>query len=100
MTTWSEPCCVTLVSTDQIALMSRVLFCLSRLNVYTTSEADSGVPLVNLTPLRIVKVSVLLPLLQAYLVASHGVVLLFSNVLTKTSGSETWPRGNGITDRL
>ena len=65
MTTLLDPCWVTLDSTDQTELMSRVLCAFSRLKVYATSAAVSGSPLENLTPLRIVKVSVLLPLLQA-----------------------------------
>src|SRR5277367_5918474 len=48
-------------------------------------------PSLNLTPVRMVKLSVLLPLLQAQLVASHGVVLPFSRVSTNASGSYTWP---------
>ena len=35
--------------------------------------------------------SVLLPLLHAQLVASHGVALPFSSVSTNASGSYTWP---------
>ena len=52
-------------SADHNELMSRVLCAFSRLNVYTTSAGVIGSPLLNLTPLRIVNVSVLLPLLQA-----------------------------------
>src|SRR4029077_1733760 len=50
-----------------------------------------GVPSLNLTPCLIVKVSALLPLLHAQLVASQGVVLAFSSVSTNARGSYTWP---------
>ncbi len=56
-----------------------------------TSAAVIGVPSLNLTSFLIVKVSVLLPLLQAQLVASQGVALAFSSVSTNASGSYTWP---------
>src|ERR1700722_13270331 len=50
-----------------------------------------GVPSLNLTPCLIVKVSVLLPLLHAQLVASQGVALAFSSVSMNARGSYTWP---------
>ena len=69
----------------------------------TTSAAVIGVPLVNFTPLRMVKVSDLLPAPHFQEVASHGVVLPLCSVLTKTSGSYTtrptapwWSRLNGL----
>ena len=86
MITWSEPVCVTLDSTDQTPGRSRAGYSFSRLNVYTTSAGVMRVPLENLTPLRMVKVSVLLPSLHLA-VASHGVVLPLCRVFTKTSGS-------------
>ena len=52
-----------------------------------TSAAVIGVPSLNLTPCLIVKVSVLLPLLHAQLVASQGVALAFCRVFTNASGS-------------
>src|SRR6516165_8683491 len=71
--------------------MSMMRCAFSRLNVYTTSAGVSGSPLVNLTPLRMVNVSVLLPLLHAQLVANQGLTLAFCSVLTNTSGSYTVP---------
>src|ERR1700685_4275832 len=47
-----------------------------------------------------VKVSVLLPLLQALAVASHGVTLAFCSVLTNISGSYTGPREKEMYERL
>ena len=78
---------MTLDSTDQTELRSRVGYFFSRLKVKTTSAGVSGLPLLNLTPLRMVKVRVLLPLLQVQLVASQGVTLPLSSVLTNASGS-------------
>jgi hypothetical protein len=55
--------------------------------VKATSAALIGDPSLNFTPVRMVKVSVLFPFDQAYLVASHGVALPLCSALTKTSGS-------------
>ena len=65
MTTWLLPCCVTLESTDQTELRSSAGNFFIRLNVNATSAAVNGLPSLNFTPLRMVKVSVLLPLLHA-----------------------------------
>ena len=78
---------MTLESTDQTALMSSALNFLSKLKLKTTSAAVIGFPSLHLTPLRMLKVSVLLPLLYFQLVASHGVVFAFCRVLTNASGS-------------
>ena len=59
--TWSVPVWVTLDRTDQTPGRSRAGYFLSRLNVYATSLAVSGVPSLNLTPERIVNVSDLSP---------------------------------------
>ena len=80
--TWSEPVWVTLDSTDQSPVRSRAGYFLSRLNVYTTSLADIGVPLLNLTPWRIVNTSDLLPAPHFQEVASIGVVLPLCSGLT------------------
>ena len=64
MTTWFEPFWVTLDSTDQTALRSSALNFFSRLKVKATSAAVIGLPSLHFTPLRMVKVSVLLPLVQ------------------------------------
>ena len=85
------PEAVTLVRSDQIALMSRVGYLCSRLNVYATSAGVSGSPFVNFTPLRMVKVSVVLPVPHTHFVASQGVALPLCRVLTKASGSYTGP---------
>ena len=77
MTTWLEPDWVTLDSTAQSPVRSRAGYFLIRLNVYTTSAAVIGVPSLNLTPLRMVKVSVVLPDPHFQEVASMGVVLPF-----------------------
>ena len=82
---------MTLDSTDQTALRSRVGYFFSMLKVKTTSAGVSGLPLENLTPLRMVKVRSLLPLPQAQLVASQGVILPLCSVLTNASGSYTGP---------
>src|SRR6516225_1520819 len=71
--------------------MSRTGNFFIRLKEKATSAAVSGVPSLNFTPLRIVNVRVLLPLLQAQLVASHGVALAFFSVSTNASGSYTSP---------
>ena len=63
----------TLVSTDQSELRSSAGYFFSKLNEKTTSAALKGFPSVQVTPLRIVKVRVLLPLFHAHAVASHGV---------------------------
>ena len=86
MTTWS-PCWVTLDSTDQTEFRSRVLYFFIRLKVKATSAAVIGVPSLNFTPLRMVKVSSVLFLLHAQAVASQGVVFSFCSVLTNASGS-------------
>ena len=86
MTTWSLPA-VTLDSTDQTELRSSPENFFSRLNVNATSAAVIGVPSLNFTPLRMLKVSTVLFLLHAHAVASHGVALAFCSVLTNTSGS-------------
>jgi hypothetical protein len=54
---------------------------LIRLNVYTTSAAVIGVPSLNLTPLRMLKVSEVLPDPHFQEVASMGVVLPFCSAL-------------------
>ncbi len=54
---------MTLDSTDQTELTSSALNFFSRLKLKTTSAAVIGFPSLHLTPLRMVKVSVLLPLL-------------------------------------
>ncbi len=74
MTTWFEPDWVTLDSTAQSPVRSRAGNFLIRLKVYTTSLADIGDPLLNLTPLRMVNVSVLLPFPHFQELASMGVV--------------------------
>ena len=81
------PCWVTLDSTDQTEFRSSAGNFFIRLKVNATSAAVIGVPSLHLTPLRIVNVSVLLPLLQAQLVASQGVALPLCSVLTNASGS-------------
>ena len=91
-TTWFDPDSVAPDSTDQTELRSRVGYFFSMSNVKRTSAGVSGSPLLNLTPDRIVNVSVRLPLVHAQLVASHGVSLAFCSVLTNTSGSYTGPR--------
>ena len=78
---------VTLDSTDQTPVRSRAGTFFSRLNVYATSFAVSGVPSLNLTPDRMVNVSDLFPSPHAYDVASMGVVLAFCSGLMYTSGS-------------
>jgi len=91
ITTWF-PDCVTLCSTDQTELTSSPENFFIRLKVNATSAAVIGVPSFHLTPLRMVNVRVLLLLLHAQAVASHGVVFAFCKVLTNTSGSYTWPK--------
>src|SRR5580692_8349659 len=86
-----SPDWVTLLSTDQTELTSTTGTVLIKLKVKATSAAVMGVPSLNLTPCLIVKVSVLLPLLHAQLVASQGVALAFSSVSTNARGSYTWP---------
>ena len=77
MTTWFEPDWVTLDSTDQSPVRSSDGFFLSRLKVYTTSLAVMGEPSLNLTPPRMVNVSVLLPFPHFHELASMGVVCPF-----------------------
>jgi len=60
-----SPFWVTFFRTDQEAFRSSAGCFLSRLKVKRTSAALNGFPSLHLTPLRIVTVSVLLPLLQA-----------------------------------
>ena len=81
------PCWVTPDSTDQTELTSSALNFFSRLKLKTTSAAVIGFPSLHLTPLRMLKVSVLLPSLYFQLVASHGVDFALCSVLTNTSGS-------------
>ena len=80
--TWSAPVWVTLDSTDHTPVRSSAGYFLSRLNVYATSLALSGVPLLNLTPGRMVNVSDLSPAPQAQELASMGVALPFCSGLT------------------
>src|SRR5260221_11775176 len=91
MVTWSEPLWVTLDSVGQSPGRSRAGYFLSMLKVNTTSAGVSSVPSENLTPLRMVNVSDVLPGPQAQEVASIGVVLPFCSGLTKTRGSEANP---------
>ena len=87
MVTWSEPVWLTLDSTAQSPGRSRAGNFLSMLKVNTTSAGVIAVPLLNLTPLRMVNVSDLLPAPHVQAVASIGVVLPFCSGFTKTSGS-------------
>ena len=76
-TTWSDPLADTLESTDQSPFRSSAGYFFSRLKEKSTSLALNGVPSDHLTPLRIVKVRVLLLFDHAHAVASHGVVAPF-----------------------
>ncbi len=78
---------MTLDRTDHTPVRSSAEYFLIRSNVYTTSAGPIGVPLLNLTPLRIVNMIDLLPDAHFQDVASMGVVLPFCSGLTYTSGS-------------
>ena len=52
--------------------MFAAAFFIIKLNVKATSDAVNGLPFDHVTPGRILKVTVLPPLLQVYAVASHG----------------------------
>src|SRR5256714_4807908 len=61
--------------------------CFIRLNVNTTSSAENGWPSLQVTPSRMVKVTLFLSSLHLYAEASIGVSAWFCNRLTYTSGS-------------
>src|SRR5258708_35657477 len=100
MVTWSEPLWVTLDSVGQSPGRSRAGYFLSMLKVNTTSAGVSSVPSENLTPLRMVNVSDVLPGPQAQEGASIGVVLPFCSGVTKTRGAETNPSDRRVSEPL
>src|SRR6516162_2749359 len=99
--TTSLPLATTLVSGPPALVhrdcRSSGLYFLSMSNVNTTSAGVIGVPLLHLTPWRIVKVSWVLLEFHLYAVASHGVVApgasgFAARLFTKISGSYTGPK--------
>src|SRR5215471_15891259 len=99
--TTSLPLATTLVSGPPALVhrdcRSSALYFLSKLYVNTTSAGVIGVPLLHLTPWRIVKVSWVLLEFHLYAVASHGVMApgakgFAARLFTKISGSYTGPK--------